>query len=61
MIAGNDIMALTGQALALEVAKNPARGRAREFRAMQRQQEAAIETARAALSAAHKQASSLVD
>lgn len=56
-IAGIDISALTGQALQLEVAKTPARGRAREFRAMLRQQEAAIETARSALSAAHKQAS----
>ena len=57
--AGADGAVASREALALESATNPAQGRAKEFKALVRQQQAAIRAATAALTKAQQQASAL--
>ena len=55
--AGADGAVASREALALEGATNPAQGRAKEFKALVRQQQAAILASQSALTKAQKQAS----
>jgi hypothetical protein len=55
--AGADGAVASREALALEGATNPAQGRAKEFKALVRQQQAAIRAAQSALTMAQQQVS----